>query len=192
MTSSSARFFFVVIFFLYLEYMFFICEQKEKDARKKNGNQPCMSSITIICRVETVKNTQKTTNQTRNKSCLEMLTSPYDIVLQRTAQHQYFGIYVCEDVPTGVYVATIEPDSPAAKANIQPGDRVIGINGQSVLSLNMNPQQAVIRIAHQSDTITLSIAPSDILKFLGLSSSVDTNSELFSSKTNAIPQDLEQ
>ena len=56
----------------------------------------------------------------------------------------------------------------------------------------MNPQQAVIRIAHQSDTITLSIAPSDILKFLGLSSSVDTNSELFSSKTNAVPQDLEQ
>ena len=97
-----------------------------------------------------------------------MTTVPYTVVLQRNPDHQYFGLYICEDVPSGVYVATVDRNSPAAKANIQPGDRVLAINGQSVSSMTLDPQGMIIQIANRSTSITLDIQPSDILSLIGL------------------------
>ncbi len=123
-----------------------------------------------------------------------MATKPYTIVLYKNSSHT-FGMYIGQDVPSGIYIVTTEVNSPAAKANIQPGDRVLAVNGQLVSSMNKNPREMITEIAKNSNSLTLSIEPSNILQTIDLSPNTDfsnTNYRYISKVTNGIDLDLEK
>lgn len=71
------------------------------------------------------------------KSVIEHLSNSQDLV--------YMGIHgtdvtddtaALQDIPKGVYVAGVEPDSPALNSGIQAGDIITGINGREITSLS--------------------------------------------------------
>ncbi|CAF3175996.1 unnamed protein product [Rotaria sp. Silwood2] len=95
-------------------------------------------------------------------------SSARNIVLHKRPDHTGFGIYIGEDVPSGLYIATVERNSPAANANIQPGDRVLAVNGQSVSSMVKNPKETLIKAANNSQTLTLTIQSTDIFETLNI------------------------
>ncbi|CAF4946036.1 unnamed protein product, partial [Rotaria magnacalcarata] len=68
-----------------------------------------------------------------------MKPTEHTVVLHKRSDQQSFGLYIGEDYPFGVYIITIEPDSPAAQGNVHAGDRIISVNGQMVSKMATNP-----------------------------------------------------
>jgi C-terminal processing protease CtpA/Prc len=90
------------------------------------------------------------------------------VVLNKRPGHSGFGVYLGEDVPSGLYIVTVERNSPAADANIQPGDRVLAVNGQLVSSMSGNPKDMVVKAATNSESLTLTIQSTDIFQTLNI------------------------
>jgi len=121
------------------------------------------------------------------------------VVLHKRPDHDGFGVYIGEDIPSGLYIVTIERNSPASDANIQPGDRVLAVNGQLVSSMLKNPKEILTKAASHAESLTLTIQSNNILQTLDLTStnngkdnndhSVKQNS---SKRTSAINLDLEK
>lgn len=88
------------------------------------------------------------------------------VVLHRRTDHQGFGVYIGEDIPSGLYVVTVERNSPAAETNIQPGDRVLAFNGIPVASIQNNPKERLIQEAANAITLSLTIKSTDIYQNL--------------------------
>jgi S1-C subfamily serine protease len=102
------------------------------------------------------------------------------VVLHKRPDHNGFGVYIGEDVPKGLYVVTVEINSPAADAKIQPGDRVLAVNGQLVSSMTTNPKEVLTKEATNAENLTLTIQSTDIFETLNIplqnSYDNDTNS----------------
>ena len=92
------------------------------------------------------------------------------VTLNKKFNQYSFGVYVGQDVPSGLYVVTVELGSPAADAQIQPGDRVLAVNGQLVSQMTGNPKKTLMDLAIQSQTLTLTIQSTDIFAKLNLPS----------------------
>jgi len=123
-----------------------------------------------------------------------MATKPYTVVLYKNSSHT-FGMYIGEDVPSGIYIVTTEVNSPAAKANIQPGDRVLAVNGQLVSSMYKTPRETITEIAKTANSLTLSIEPSNLLQNIDLMPNTNfsnTSYRYISKETNGIDHDLEK
>jgi membrane-associated protease RseP (regulator of RpoE activity) len=120
-----------------------------------------------------------------------MKTISYTVVLHKRFNNDNFGVYIGEDIPSGIYIVTIEPNSPAANAKIQPGDRVLAVNGQLVSSMSMNPKEMMIQIANNAESLALSIQPSNILQVLGIGSMNDNDQDL-PPQNKGIDRDLEK
>jgi S1-C subfamily serine protease len=123
--------------------------------------------------------------------------SSHTVVLHRRSDYHSFGLYVAEDVPSGVYVVTVAPNSPAANSNIQPGDRVLAINEQLVSSMHNNPIEMIRQLSITSQSLTLTIQPSNILQTLNVPLSNNLNNDNYNysvpSKPNiSINNDLER
>lgn len=101
--------------------------------------------------------------------------SMYTVVLHKHFNRQNFGVYIGKDVPKGFYIVTVEPNSPAADANIQPGDHVLAINGQLISSMSEKSIEMITQISNQAESLTLSLLPSDILKLAGIFSTNHDN-----------------
>ncbi|CAF0818550.1 unnamed protein product [Adineta ricciae] len=119
----------------------------------------------------------------------------YTVVLHKNPGYPNFGIYIGDDVPYGLYVVTTEPNSPAAQANIRPGDRVLAFNGQQVSSLSRNARDILVQTAATAQTLTLSMEPSDSLDGINIRpNSTVVYRETYpnsSQTTNFINNDLE-
>ena len=90
------------------------------------------------------------------------------VVLHKRSDHAGFGVYIGEDVPAGLYVVTVERNSPASDASLQPGDRVLAVNGQLVSTMKDNPKERLIRAATNAQTLTLTIQSTDIFQTLNI------------------------
>lgn len=95
-------------------------------------------------------------------------SSTRTVELRKRPNQQSFGFYIGDDFPSGLYVVTVERGSPAAEARIQPGDRVLAVNGQLVSTVPVNPKQMVIRAASHAQSLTLTIQPTDLFQDLDL------------------------
>ncbi|CAF1199402.1 unnamed protein product [Rotaria sp. Silwood1] len=91
-----------------------------------------------------------------------------NVVLHKRPDHSGFGIYIGEDFPTGIYIVTVERNSPASDANIQPGDHILAINGQLVSSMTKNPKEILCQAATNSETLELTIQSTDIFQTLDI------------------------
>ena len=115
-----------------------------------------------------------TSFQTSNPIYYSLSESAYSgsstrtVELRKRPNQQSFGFYIGEDFPSGLYVVTVERGSPAAEARIQPGDRVLAVNGQLVSTVPVNPKQMVIRAASHAQSLTLTIQPTDLFQDLDL------------------------
>ena len=90
------------------------------------------------------------------------------VVLHKKPDYSGFGVFIGEDVPSGLYVITVERNSPAADANIQAGDRVLAVNGRLVSSMSGNPREEVIQAASSAESLTLTIQSTDIFQTLNI------------------------
>ncbi|CAF5068054.1 unnamed protein product, partial [Rotaria sp. Silwood1] len=88
------------------------------------------------------------------------------VVLHKRSDQQIFGLHFGDDIPYGVYIITIEPNSPAADADIQPGDRVLAVNGQLVSQIFGNPREIVSEFSNRVQSLTLTLESSDILRII--------------------------
>lgn len=86
------------------------------------------------------------------------------VVLHKRPEHNGFGLFLGEDVPSGLYVVTVEGNTPAADADIQPGDRIVAINGESVSSMSTDPKAAIVKAASQSDRMTLTVESRNLMQ----------------------------
>jgi serine protease Do len=88
------------------------------------------------------------------------------IVTTGRAQHAMLGVTVQEvnqtladsfrlPSPTGALVASVEPDSPAAKAGLQPGDVLQRIGSRDIIASADLP--AVVTLAKPGDKVTLQV-----------------------------------
>ncbi|CAF1175374.1 unnamed protein product, partial [Didymodactylos carnosus] len=82
--------------------------------------------------------------------------------LQKVQDHDSFGVYIEEDISHGLYVVTVENNSPAFNAQIQPGDRILGVNDQRIANVQ-NPKEFIVEKAINARSIDLVILPSNIL-----------------------------
>jgi C-terminal processing protease CtpA/Prc len=121
------------------------------------------------------------------------------VVLHKRPDHDGFGVYIGEDIPSGLYIVTIERNSPASDANIQPGDRVLAVNGQLVSSMSKNPKETLMKAASNADSLTLTIQSNNILQTLQIKSTNDYQNnndhsvkQNSSKRTSAINLDLEK
>lgn len=101
------------------------------------------------------------------------------VVLRKRSGHDGFGVYIGEDIPSGLYVVTVERNSPASDVNIQPGDRVLSINGKLVSSMSENPKEVLVKAASNSDTLTLTIQSNNILQSLNIPTTTTTNNSQY-------------
>ena len=106
------------------------------------------------------------------------------VVLHKRPDHSGFGVYIGEDVPSGLYIVTVERNSPASIANIQPGDRVLAVNGQPVSSMSTNPKEALIRAATNAQSLTLTIQSTDIFQTLDIPLQNTTNTTTTTNNNN--------
>ena len=120
-----------------------------------------MHSINVIRKVTFYIVSYLEIANTRRKRREEL--SMYTVVLHRRFDHRNFGVFIGQDVPEGFYIVTVEPNSPAADANIQPGDQIVAVNGQLV-----NSADTIAQISSQADSLTLSLRSSDILALAGI------------------------
>lgn len=90
------------------------------------------------------------------------------VVLHRRSDHAGFGVYIGEDVPAGLYIVTVERNSPASDANIQPGDRVLAVNGQLVSTMKNNPKEMLIQAATNAQSLSLTIQSTDVFRVLDI------------------------
>lgn len=126
-----------------------------------------------------------------------MTTTPYTVVLHKNSSQKNFGIYIGEDIPNGIYIVTLEPNSPAAHSNIQPGDRVLAVNGQLLSQISTNPKEFVLHIANTTESLTLSLESSDLLKFVdypSINNNISSNKpyRYVSEQSNGIDPNLEK
>ncbi len=119
-------------------------------------------------------------------------SSSRTVVLRKRPDHDGFGVYIGEDIPTGLYVVTVERNSPASDANIQPGDRVLAVNGKLVSSMSTNPKEVLIKAATNAENLTLTIQSTNIFEILNMPStnSYTTNNDHQSKKRNSSRQTL--
>ena len=61
-----------------------------------------------------------------------MTTKFRTVVLRKRSNQHRFGLYISDDIPSGVYIVTIEHNSAAMEAGLQPGDRILAVNGQLI------------------------------------------------------------
>ena len=54
-----------------------------------------------------------------------------------------------QNIPAGVYVASVEPDSPALASGIQAGDIITEINGREIASLSQI-QEMLLKFSRQA------------------------------------------
>ncbi|CAF1047041.1 unnamed protein product [Rotaria sordida] len=120
-----------------------------------------------------------------------MTTRLHTVVLHKRSDQNNFGIYFGDDIPSGVYVITIEPNSPAADANIQPGDSVLAVNGQLISELSKNPREVISEIAKHTQTLTLTIQSSNILQVIDELSTNDFYNNYYQYPTNQ-SQDIDR
>ncbi|CAF4096499.1 unnamed protein product [Rotaria sordida] len=120
-----------------------------------------------------------------------MTTRLHTVVLHKRSDQNNFGIYFGDDIPSGVYVITIEPNSPAADANIQPGDSVLAVNGQLISELPKNPREIISEIAKHTQTLTLTIQSSNILQVIDELSTNDFYNNYYQYPTNQ-SQDIDR
>ena len=92
--------------------------------------------------------------------------SPRTVALRKRPNFPTFGVYLGNDVPSGVYVVTVQPNSPAAQAKIQPGDRVLAVNDQLVASMPKNAKDMIVDLAHRAQSLSLTIQPTDLFEAL--------------------------
>lgn len=90
------------------------------------------------------------------------------VALHKSSLQDSFGIYIGEEVPYGIYVITIDADSPAAEANIHAGDRILAVNGYFVSSMSKNAKEIISKIASTTHNLTLIIQPTAIYEFLNV------------------------
>jgi len=121
-----------------------------------------------------------------------MIAKPRTVVLHKRPDYHSFGIYVGEDVPVGIYIVTIEPNSPAVDANIQPGDRILAVNGQLVSSMLTNPKDMLVQTAANAQSLTLTIQSTNILETINLISPNNSNYQYTSKQNNDIDHELER
>ncbi|CAF0740863.1 unnamed protein product [Adineta steineri] len=117
------------------------------------------------------------------------------VVLHKRPDYHSFGVYIGEDFPSGIYIVTIEPNSPASHANIQPGDRVLAFNGRMVSTMNKNPKELLIQTAANTQTLTLTIQSTHILEAVNISApnNLYNDDYQYSSKQNeTIDDNLER
>jgi S1-C subfamily serine protease len=98
-----------------------------------------------------------------NRSSLTRRASLRTIILHKRPDHPFFGIYLANDVPSGLYVVTIEPNSPAANVQIQPGDHIIAVNGKLLSNSSSDPKHDIAQLAKTARSLTLTIQPSNLL-----------------------------
>ncbi|CAF2073572.1 unnamed protein product [Rotaria magnacalcarata] len=113
-----------------------------------------------------------------------MKPTEHTVVLHKRSDQQSFGLYIGEDYPVGVYIITIEPDSPAAQGNVHAGDRIISVNGQMVSKMATNPKETVSNIAKNAHSLTLSIQPSNIYDLIDKPSTIDFNNNKITTNAN--------
>ena len=92
--------------------------------------------------------------------------SPRTVTLRKRPNFPTFGVYLGNDVPSGVYVVTVQPHSPAAQAKIQPGDRVLAVNDQLVSSMPKNAKDMIVDLAQHAQSLSLTIQPTDLFEAL--------------------------
>ena len=115
------------------------------------------------------------------------------IVLTKRANQSTFGLYLANDIPQGIYIVTIEANSPAAEAKIRPGDRLLAVNGQLVRLMIKNPKETVLQIAQYARSLTVTIEASDLLDYLEvLLSSDNYKPSLINNRTIFVEPDFER
>lgn len=70
-------------------------------------------------------------------------------IRQMLSGRRYLGIDVV-DVQPGLIVKTVHPESPAARADFKPGDRLIAINGKSLEDATVKQFKEVLAEARQT------------------------------------------
>jgi C-terminal processing protease CtpA/Prc len=95
-------------------------------------------------------------------------SSSKTVVLHKRADHEGFGIYIGEDIPSGLYIVTVERNSPASDANVQPGDRILAVNGELVSSMRTNPKEILVKAATNAQNLTLTIQSTNIFQTLNI------------------------
>ncbi|CAF3690053.1 unnamed protein product [Rotaria sp. Silwood1] len=88
------------------------------------------------------------------------------VTLHKRTYQPIFGLYFGDDIPYGVYIITIEPNSPAADAYIQPGDRILAVNGQLISQMFGNPREIVSELANRVQSLTLTLQSTNILRVI--------------------------
>jgi S1-C subfamily serine protease len=83
------------------------------------------------------------------------------LVAGRPVQYAFLGVQFATTAPRqgGAVIADVVANSPAAKANLESGDRVVSVNGHPVAS----PTDVVARVrsAQPGDTLTLGVDKGD-------------------------------
>ncbi|CAF0880982.1 unnamed protein product [Adineta ricciae] len=97
------------------------------------------------------------------------------VVLQKGPNHEGFGLFLGEDVPKGLYVVTVERNSPASEANIQPGDRILSVNGQLISAIPRDPKEFVVQAATNANTLTVTIQSAGMFDTFDLPLANDLN-----------------
>ena len=152
-----------------------------KEGKKASINQSCVEEKLECCHhtviwssensIHSMLSVMRTSSDaTKNWLMIDQVdpSSFRTIVLRKRTGQSTFGLYLADDYPQGIYIVTIEPNSPAAEAKIAPGDRLLAVNGQWVRYLSNNPKETILQLATRSRSLTVTIQPSDLLEWLRL------------------------